>query len=98
MLSSFSQLALLFALAINLPRVNAGIMVRSVDGSFVPLSFAARAPGDGPLPILLKNNKDLAYLVSSRRLTCAISGADEIRLLIDHCPHGLVSSLIFSSG
>jgi hypothetical protein len=40
------------------------IMVKSVDGSFVPWTgLLARAPGD-PVPVPLKNNGDLAYLVS----------------------------------
>jgi len=78
MLSSFSQLALLFSLATNFPDVEGGIMVRSMDGSFVPLSFVSRAPGDG-IPVPLKNNKDLAYLVSSHRSTGVISEVDKVR-------------------
>lgn len=65
-------------------------MVRSVDGSFVPLSFVSRAPGELVVPVALKNNKDLSYLVSSHRSTGVISEVDHDRLLIDDCPHGLV--------
>ncbi|KIM35776.1 hypothetical protein M413DRAFT_449600 [Hebeloma cylindrosporum] len=61
MFSSFAQYAL-FALAVNLQYVKA-VMVESVDGSFVPLSFVARAPGEG-LAVRMKNNKDLAYLAT----------------------------------
>jgi hypothetical protein len=58
-----SHCAVLFALAINFQHVK-GLMVELVDGSFVPWSFAARAPGDG-LAVKMNNNQDLAYLVGS---------------------------------
>jgi len=48
-------------------------MVESADGSFVPWSFVARAPGDGGIAMRMKNNHDLSYLVSSYRSTYAIS-------------------------
>jgi hypothetical protein len=60
-------------------------MVQSVDGSFVPMSFVARAPGDG-LAVQMINNHDLAYLVSSHRSTCVLS-TDEV---IGNRPNGLV--------
>jgi hypothetical protein len=84
MLSGFSQCALTFALAINIEHVK-GIMVESVDGSFVPWSFVARAPGEG-LAVRMKNNQDLAYLVSSHRSTNLLS-ANQV---IGNCPYGLV--------
>ena len=71
MFSSFSQCALTFALAINIEYVK-GIMVQSMDGSFVPMSFVARAPGDA-LAVRMVNNHDLAYLVSSHRPTGVLS-------------------------
>jgi len=86
MFSSVSQCALAFALVINIEYVK-GIMVRSVDGSFVPWSFAARAPGDG-LAVQMTNNHDLAYLVSSHRFTC-VPSTDEV-MVIGNCPNGLV--------
>jgi len=85
MLSSFSQWALLFALATNFHHVR-GVMVESVDGSFVPWSFVARAPGDGSLAVRMKNNHDLSYLVSLHRYTYVLS-ADRV---IGNCPDGLV--------
>ena len=41
-------------------------MVESVDGSFVPWNLFARAPpdGDGSVAVRLKNNNNIAYLVS----------------------------------
>jgi len=87
----FSQCGLLFALAINFQHVKA-IMVESMDGSFVPLSFVARAPGDGPLAVRMKNNHDLAYLVSSHHSTC-VPSTDKI---IDNRVDGLVFTILFS--
>jgi len=49
-----------------------GFVVESIDGSFVPLSFVARAPGEG-LAVRMRNNNNLAYLVSSHRSTCVLS-------------------------
>jgi hypothetical protein len=86
MLSSLFQYALLFdLLATKIPNVR-GIMVESVDGSFVPWSFVARAPGDGTVAVRMKNNHDLSYLVSSHRFSYVIS-ADQV---IGDCPDGLV--------
>ena len=84
MFSSFSKCALTFALVINVEYIK-GIMVQSMDGSFVPMSFVARAPGDGPA-VLMTNNRDLAYLVSSHRCTCVLS----TNVIIGNCPNGLV--------
>jgi hypothetical protein len=47
-----------------LATAHASIMVKLVDGSFAPLSFERRAPGDG-LPLHLTNHDDMSYLVSS---------------------------------
>jgi len=85
MFSTFSQCALTFALAINIEHVK-GTMVRSVDGSFVPMSFVARAPGDGPLAVRMINNHNEAYLVSSYRST----GAHSVEEVIGDCANGLV--------
>ena len=60
-------------------------MVQSMDGSFVTMSFVARAPGDGPA-VRMTNNHDLAYLVSSYGSTYMLS-IDEV---IGNCPNGLV--------
>ena len=60
-------------------------MVQSMNGSFVPMSFVARAPGDGPA-VRMTNNHDLAYLVSSHGSNCMLS-VDEV---IGNCPNGLV--------
>ena len=84
MLFSFSQCVLTFAIAINIDYVK-GIMVESIDGRFVPLSFVARAPGDA-LAVRMINNHDLAYLVCSHRSTCVLS-TDEV---IGNCSDGLV--------
>jgi hypothetical protein len=84
MFFSLSQCALTFTLAINIEYVK-GIMVQSMDGSFIPMSFEARAPGDGPA-VLMTNNHDLAYLVSSHRSTCVLSTNE----IIGNCTNGLV--------
>jgi len=55
------QFAVLFALAINLQHVK-GLMVKAVDGSFVPWSLVSRA--GGPIGVLMNNNHDLSYLAS----------------------------------
>ena len=60
-------------------------MVQSMDGSFVPMSFVARAPNDA-LAVRMINNHDLAYLVSSYRSTCVLS----VNEVIGNCPNGLV--------
>ena len=60
-------------------------MVESVDGSFVPWSFVARAPGDA-IAVRLTNNHDLSYLVSSYRYTSLLS-ADQV---VGNCQDGLV--------
>ena len=75
MFSSFSQCVLTFAIAINIEHVK-GIVVESIDGSFVPLNFVAHAPGDA-LAVRMINNHDLAYLVCSHRSACTFS-ADEV--------------------
>jgi hypothetical protein len=84
MFTSFSQGVLTFARAINIEYVK-GIMVRSIDGSSVPMSFVARAPGDA-LAVRMINNHYLAYLVSSHRSACMFSTNG----VIDNCPNGLV--------
>ena len=72
----FSYLCVvLFALAINFQHVK-GLMVKSVDGSFVPWSFVARAPGDA-IAVRMSNNDDVSYLVSSCRCTALLS-ADQV--------------------
>ncbi|KDR84537.1 hypothetical protein GALMADRAFT_55645 [Galerina marginata CBS 339.88] len=63
MFSRVSWFALFFALATELPLANS-ILVESVHGSFVPLSFVKRAPGDGGIAVRLKNNNDLSYLTT----------------------------------
>ena len=83
---------LTFALAMNIEHVK-GIMVKSIDGSFVPLSFVARAPGKD-LAVQMSNHHDLAYLVSSRRCTYAPS-TDEV---IGNCSDGLVFVVVSSLG
>ena len=85
MFSSFSQCVLTFALAMNIEHVK-GIMVKSIDGSFVPFSFVARAPGEGIAAVQMINNHDLAYLVSSRRHAYALSTNE----VIGNCSDGLV--------
>ena len=67
----FSHCGLLFALATSFQHVMA-IMVEAIDGSFVPLSFVTRGPGDA-FAVQMKNNHDLAYLVNSHRCTCVLS-------------------------
>lgn len=84
MFSSFSQCALTFVIAINIELVK-GIMVESMDRSFVPLSFVAHAPGD-VLAVRMVNNHDLAYLVCSHLSTCMLS-TDEV---LGNCSNGLV--------
>ena len=79
-----SLCVVLFTVAINLQHVK-GYMVESVDGSFVPWSFEARAPGD-PIAVRMINNYDLSYLVSLYRYTSLLS-ADQI---IGNCHDGLV--------
>ena len=86
-----SQYALLFALAINLQHVK-GLMVESVDGSFVPWSFEARAPGDA-IAVRMTNINDLAYLVSSYRYTFLLS-TDQV---VGNCQDGLVLVFRFVS-
>jgi hypothetical protein len=92
MFSGFSQCVLTFALAMNIEHIK-GIMVKSIDGSFVPLSFMARAPEEG-LAVQIINNQDLAYLVSSRRYTYALS-TDEV---IGNCSDGLVFVIVSPLG
>jgi hypothetical protein len=84
MFSSFSQCALTFALAINIEHVK-GIMVESIDGSFVPWSFVARDPEEG-FAVQMTNHRDLAYLVSSHRFTYVLSTNE----VIGNCHDGLV--------
>ncbi|KDR84360.1 hypothetical protein GALMADRAFT_151288 [Galerina marginata CBS 339.88] len=60
-LSSLSPYASLLALVAS---VHASIMIESIDGSFVPLSFVARADGGGGLAVRLKNNNDMSYLAT----------------------------------
>jgi hypothetical protein len=55
--SHFSLLAALITIA-------HAIMVESVDGSFVPWNLFPRAPTDSGIAVRLKNNNDMAYLVS----------------------------------
>ena len=92
MFSSFSKFLLTFALAMNIDHVK-GIMVKSIDGSFVPLSFVARAPGEGPA-VQMINNHDLAYLVSSRHYIYALS-TDEV---IGNCSDGLAFVVVSPLG
>jgi hypothetical protein len=93
MFCSFFKCVLTFALAINIEH-DKGIMVRSMDGSFVPMSFVARAPPEGPLTVRMINNHDLAYLVSFHYSICALS-TDEV---IGNCPDGLVFVIVSSLG
>ena len=86
-----SHYVVLFALAINLRHVK-GLLVESIDGSFVPWSFVARAPGDA-IAVRLTNNHDLAYLVSSNRYTSILS-ADQA---VGSCQDGLVLVFRFVS-
>ena len=79
-----SPCAVLFALAITFQHVK-GLMVKSVDGSFVPLNFVARA-AEGGVAVRMHNNHDLAYLVSSYHYTTLLS-ADQV---IGNCLDGLV--------
>ncbi|KDR77876.1 hypothetical protein GALMADRAFT_244844 [Galerina marginata CBS 339.88] len=39
-------------------------MIETIDGSFAPLSFATRAPGEGGIAVRLRNNNDFSYLAS----------------------------------
>jgi hypothetical protein len=61
------------------------LMVRLVNGSFVPLSLAWRASGG--LPLLLTNHNDMSYLVSLRSFNILSELAD---VITDNGPHGLV--------
>jgi hypothetical protein len=94
MLSSFPQCILLFSLATNFLGVS-GVMVESIDGSFVPWSFVARASGNDGLAVRLINNNDLSYLVSSHFPVYFLSSNQ----VIGNCADGLVlvARTMFSS-
>ena len=71
-----SHCAVLFALVINFQHVES-LMVRTVDGSFVPWSLEARAPGGGGIAVLMNNHLDEAYIVSSYRYTTSLLSAGQ---------------------
>jgi hypothetical protein len=96
-----SQLAVLLALAINFRHVK-GLMVESIDGSFVPWSFVKRAPGDA-IAVRMKNNFDQAYLVSSYHYASLLVADQSYRQLFiwvssrfAPCPSTLSHSVIIS--
>jgi hypothetical protein len=57
-----SNLALSARLLALVTFVHASTTVETIDGLFVPLSFARRA-GDGPIGVRLTNKNDVSYLV-----------------------------------